>query len=322
MQKFRPTFNDIALASPTRTIFTPLPLFRATIVAAPFLVAVAVRYWTSPTFPWLSWLVTAVSVPLTALAIKTWLSPAELERRRVVDLVPNDLVVPPNEGGFLTSATPVLSRNTILDASPQVEVVLAGRNHPLIYGCEGEVNTIQPIGLKVRSHSSEETEMVEQVLAAATLLDDSWLRAATDDEQRIARRLGLVEKKPLRGGERWSKAAISYANAAIAEHTGPQQDALAQTSSVIVIVNGDLMLQIDGQEQRIAELVDRLAEKVTQLTDRAIVERIRVAVDQKDKRSTAQGLQELGRDTLVNALGSASGNALWTAVLTFMQGYW
>lgn len=322
MQKFRPTFNDIALASPTRTIFTPLPLFRATIVAAPFLVAVAARYWTSSTFPWLSWLVTAVSVPLTALAIKTWLSPAELERRRVVDLLPNDLVVPPNEGGFLTSATPVLSRNTILDASPQVEIVLAGRNHPLIYGCEGEVNTIQPIDLKVRSHSPEETEMVEQVLAAATLLDDSWLRVATDDEQRIARRLGLVEKKPLRGSKRWSKAAISYANAAIAENTGPQQDALAQTSSVIVIVNGDLMLQIDGQEQRIADLVDRLAEKVTQLTDRAIVERIRVAVDQKDKRSTAQGLQELGRDTLVNALGSASGNALWTAALTFMQGYW
>lgn len=322
MQKFCPTVNDTALASPTRTIFTPLPLFKTTIVAAPFLVAVATRYWTSSTFPWLSWLVTAVSVPLTALAIKTWLSPAELEGRRVVDLLPNDLVVPPNEGGFLTSATPVLSRNTILDASPQVEVVLAGRTHPLIYGCEGEVNTIQPIDLKPRSHSSEETEIVEQVLAAATHLDDSWLRIATDDEQRIAQRLGLVEKKPLRGSERWSKAAISYANAAMAEHTDSQQDALAQTGSVIVIVNGDLMLQIDGQEQRIADLVDRLAEKVTQLTDRAIVERIRVAVDQKDKRSTAQGLQELGRDTLVNALGSASGNALWTAALTFMQGYW
>ena len=322
MQKFHPTFNDIALASPTRTVFTPLPLFSATIVAAPFLVAVAARYWTSSTFPWLSWLVTAVAVPLTALAIKTWLSPAEVERRRVVDLLPNDLVVPPNEEGFLTSATPVLSRNTILDASPQVEVVLAGRTHPLIYGCEGEVNTIQPIDLKPRSHSSEETEIVEQVLAAATRLDDSWFRIATDDEQRIARRLGLVEKKPLRGGERWSKAARSYANAAIAEHTNSQQDALAQTGSVIVIVNGDLMLQIDGQDQRIADLVDRLAEKVTQLTDRAIVERIRVAVDQNDKRSTAEGLRELGRDTLVNALGAASGNALWTAALTFMQGYW
>ena len=322
MQKFHPTFNDIALASPTRTVFTPLPLFSATIVAAPFLVAVAARYWTSSTFPWLSWLVTAVAVPLTALAIKTWLSPAEVERRRVVDLLPNDLVVPPNEEGFLTSATPVLSRNTILDASPQVEVVLAGRTHTLIYGCEGEVNTIQPIDLKPRSHSSEETEIVEQVLAAATRLDDSWFRIATDDEQRIARRLGLVEKKPLRGGERWSKAAISYANAAIAEHTDSQQDALAQTGSVIVIVNGDLMLQIDGQDQRIADLVDRLAEKVTQLTDRAIVERIRVAVDQNDKRSTAEGLRELGRDTLVNALGAASGNALWTAALTFMQGYW
>lgn len=239
-----------------------------------------------------------------------------------MDLLPNDLVVPPNEEGFLTSATPVLSRNTILDASPQVEVVLAGRNHPLIYDCEGEVNTIQPIDLKPRSHSSEETEMVEQVLAAATHLNDSWFRIATDDEQRIARRLGLVEKKPLRGGERWSKAAISYANAAIAEHTDSQQDALAQSGSVIVIVNGDLMLQIDGQEQRIADLVDRLAEKVTQLTDRAIVERIRVAVDQNDKRSTAEVLRELGRDTLVNALGAASGNALWTAALTFMQGYW
>ena len=199
MQKFHPTFNDIALASRTRTIFTPLPLFRATIVAAPLLVAVAARYWTSSTSPWLSWLVTAVSVPLTALAIKTWLSPAEVERRRVVDLLPNDLVVPPNEEGFLTSATPVLSRNTILDASPQVEVVLAGRNHPLIYGCEGEVGTIQPIDLKSRPHSSEETGMVEQVLAAATQLDDNWFHIAIDDEQQIARRLGLVEKKPLRG---------------------------------------------------------------------------------------------------------------------------
>ena len=322
MGKFHPTFNDIALASPTRTLFTPLPFFRATIVAAPFLVAVTVRYWTSPTFPWLSWLVTAASVPLAALAIKAWLSPAEVERRRVVDLLPNDLVVPPNEGGFLTSAIPVLSRNTILDASPQVEVVLAGRNHPLIYGCEGEVGTIQPIDLKSRPHSSEETGMVEQVLAAATQLDDNWFHIAIDDEQRIARRLGLVEKKPLRGGERWSKAAKSYANAARAEHTDSQQDTLTQTGSVIVIVNGDLMLQIDGQEQRIADLVDRLAEKVTQLTDRAIVERIRVAVDQKDTRSTAQGLRELGQDTLVNALGAASGNALWTAVLTGMQHFW
>ena len=103
-------------------------------------------------------------MPLTALAIKTWLSPAEVERRRVVDLLPNDLVVPPNEEGFLTSATPVLSRNTILDASPQVEVVLAGRNHPLIYACEGKVNTIQPIDLKPRSHSSEETEWSNRCL--------------------------------------------------------------------------------------------------------------------------------------------------------------
>jgi hypothetical protein len=261
-------------------------------------------------------------VPLAALAIKAWLSPAEVERRRVVDLLPNDLVVPPNEGGFFTSAIPVLSRNTILDASPQVEVVLAGRNHPLIYGCEGEVGTIQPIDLKSRPHSSEETGMVEQVLAAATQLDDNWFHIAIDDEQRIARRLGLVEKKPLRGGERWSKAAKSYANAARAEHTDSQQDTLTQTGSVIAIVNGDLMLQIDGQEERIADHVDRLAEKVTQLTDRAIVERIRVAVDQKDTRSTAQGLRELGQDTLVNALGAASGNALWTAVLTGMQHFW
>lgn len=82
------------------------------------------------------------------------------------------------------------------------------------------------------------------------------------------------------------------------------------------------MLQIDGQEERIADHVDRLTEKVTQLTDRAIVERIRVAVDQKDTRSTAQGLRELGQDTLVNALGAASGNALWTAVLTGMQHFW
>jgi len=322
MQKYHPTFNDIALASPTHTLFTPLPFFRVTIVSAPFLVAVTARYWTSSASPWLSWLVTAVSVPLAALAIKAWLAPAEVERRRVVDLLPNDLVVPPNEGGFFTSAIPVLSRNTILDASPQVEVVLAGRNHPLIYGCEGEVGTIQPIDLKSRPHSSEETGMVEQVLAAATQLDDNWFHIAIDDEQRIARRLGLVEKKPLRGGERWSKAAKSYANAARAEHTDSQQDTLTQTGSVIAIVNGDLMLQIDGQEQRIADLVDRLAEKVTQLTDRAIVERIRVAVEQKDKHSTAQGLRELGQDTLVNALGAASGNALWTAVLTGMQHFW
>ncbi|WP_278601716.1 hypothetical protein [Actinomyces naeslundii] len=184
------------------------------------------------------------------------------------------------------------------------------------------MGTIQPIDLKSRPHSSEETGMVEQVLAAATQLDDNWFHIAIDDEQRIARRLGLVEKKPLRGGERWSKAAKSYANAARAEHTDSQQDTLTQTGSVIAIVNGDLMLQIDGQEERIADHVDRLAEKVTQLTDRAIVERIRVAVDQKDTRSTAQGLRELGQDTLVNALGAASGNALWTAVLTGMQHFW
>lgn len=41
--------------------------------------------------------------------------------------------------------------------------------------------------------------MVEQVLAAATQLDDNWFHIAIDDEQQIARRLGLVEKKPLRG---------------------------------------------------------------------------------------------------------------------------
>ena len=320
MPKFHPTFNDIALASPTRTIFTPLPFFMATIVAAPFLVAITTRYWTSSTSPWLSWLVTAVSVPLAALAIKAWLAPAEVERRRVVDLLPNDLVVPPNEGGFLTSSTPVLSRNTILDASPQVEVVLAGRNHPLIYSCEGEVDTIQPIDLKSRSHSSEETGMVNQVLAAAAQLDDNWFHIATDDEQRIARRLGLVEKKPLRGGERWSKAARSYANAARAEHTGSQQDTLTQAASVIVVVNGDLMLQNDGQNEQLAVLIDQLEEKVSQLADRAIVEQIRTAVDQKDKHGAARGIRELGQDTLVNALGGAAGNALWAAAVGLAQG--
>ena len=320
MQKYHPTFNDIALASPTHRLFTPLPFFRITIATAPFLVAVTARYWTSSASPWLSWLVTAVSVPLAALAIKVWLAPAEVERRRVVDLLPNDLVVPPNEGGFLTSATPVLSRNTILDASPQVEVVLAGRSHPLIYSCEGKVDTIQPIGLKLRSYSSEEAGLVNQVLAAAAQLDDSWFHIATDDEQRVARRLGLVEKKPLRGGERWSKAARSYANAVRAEHIESQQDALTQTASVIVVVNGDLMLQNHGQNEQLAVLIDQLEEKVSQLADRAIVEQIRTAVDQKDKHGAARGIRELGQDTLVNALGGAAGNALWAAAVGLTQG--
>lgn len=322
MQKYHPTINDIALASPTHRLFIPAPFFRIKIAAALFLVALTAWYWTSPISPWLSWLVTAASLLLSALAIRIWLAPAEVERRRVVDLLPDDLVVPPNEGGFLISASPVLSRHTILDASPQVEVVLAGHNHPLIYGCEGKVDTIHPIGLKSRSHPSEEVGLVNQVLAAAAQLDNNWFHIATDDERRIAWRLGFVEKKPLRAGKRWSKAARSYANAASAEHTEPQRDAPTQTDSVIVVVNGDLMLQNDGQHEQIAVLIDRLEEKITQLADRAIVEQIRTAVDKKDKHGAARGIRELGQDTLVNALGGAAGNMLWAAAVALTQNPW
>ena len=322
MRKYRPTFNDTALDRRPGGILVPHRVFTLLRILFPIFVFTATRIY-APTMPaWLSWALAVISLPVTAAIITAMLIPSEVESRRVVDLRPDDLVVPSKEIGLFPTAFPVLRRNSVRDASPEEEVILAGCQNPMIYQTSDKTLILEPIGVEPRQHSSEEDEAIHRILNAAEELDASWLSIATEEDLRMARRLGLVEKKPLRGGERWSKAARSYANAAIAEHTNSQQDALAQTGSVIVIVNGDLMLQIDGQDQRIADLVDRLAEKVTQLTDRAIVERIRVAVDQNDKRSTAEGLRELGRDTLVNALGAASGNALWTAALTFMQGYW
>ena len=322
MRKYRPTFNDTALDRWPGGILVPHRVFTLLRILFPIFVFTVIRIYAPTTPTWLSWALAVISVPVTATTITALLIPSEVDSRRVVDLRPDDLVVTSKEIGLFPTAFPVLHRNSVRDASPQEEVILAGRQNPMIYQTSDKTLILEPIGVEPRQHSSEEGEAIHRVLNAAADLNASWLSIATEEDLRMARRLGLVEKKPLRGGERWSKAAISYANAAIAEHTDSQQDALTQTGSVIVIVNGDLMLQIDGQEERIADLVDRLAEKVTQLTDRAIVERIRAAVDQKDKRSTARGLRELGQDTLVNALGAASGNALWTAALTFTQGLW
>lgn len=322
MRKHRPTFNDTALARRPGGTLVPHRAFTVLRIASPIFVFIAVRIYTLTMSAWFSWSLAILLAPATAIAITAKLIPSEVEGRRVLDLRPNDLVVPSKEIGLFPTAFPVLHRNSVRDASPQEELILAGCQNPIIYGPDDTTLILEPIGVDPRQHSPEEDEAIHRVLDAAAELDDSWLSSATEEDLRMARRLGLAENKPLQHGSRWSKAARSYANAARAEHTDSQQDTLTQTSSVIVIVNGDLMLQIDGQEQRIADLVDRLAEKVTQLTDRAIVERIRVAVDQKDTRSTAQGLRELGQDTLVNALGAASGNALWTAVLTGMQHFW
>ncbi|WP_309343078.1 hypothetical protein [Actinomyces oris] len=322
MRKYRPTFNDTALARRSGGTLVPHRAFTALRIISPIFVFIAARIYSLTMPAWLSWGLAILLALATAIAITAKLIPSEVEGRRVLDLRPNDLIVPSKEIKLFPNAFPVLHRNSVLDVSPQEEVILAGCQNPIIYGPDDTTLILEPIGVEPRQQSPEEDEAIHRVLDAAAELDDTWLNRASEEDLRMARRLGLVERKPLRRDERWSKAARSYANASRAKHTGLQQDKLTQTDSVIVIVNGDLMLQIDGQEQRIADLVDHLSEKVTQLTDRAIVERIRVAVEQKDKHSTAQGLRELGQDTLVNALGAASGNALWTAVLTAMQHFW
>lgn len=252
------------------------------------------------------------------------LIPSEVESRRVIDLRPDDLVVPSKEIGLFPTAFPVLRRNSVRDTSPQEEVILAGCQIPMICGPDDKTLILEPIGVEARQHSQEEHEAIHRVLYAAAELDDRWLSNATEEDLGMARRLGLAENKPLQPGARWSKSAHSYAIAISREVNQSKQaaDTHNQATPVIVIVKGDLMLQIDGQEERIAELIDRLAEKVTQLTDRAIIEQIRAAVEQKDEHSIARGLRELGQDTIVNALGAVSGNALWTAALTLTQNLW
>lgn len=315
MRKYRPTFNDTALARQPGGILVPHRVFTVLRIALPIFVFAAVRTYTLTTSAWLSWSLAILSTPVIAITITATLIPSEVEGRRVLDLRPDDLVVPSKEVSLFPAAFPVLHRNSVRDASPQEEVILAGCQNPMIYGPNDKTLILEPIGVEPRQHSPEEIEAIHQVLNAAADLDDSWLSIATEEDLRMARRLGLIEKKPLRAGERWSKAARSYANAARAEHTESQQDALTQTASVIVVVNGDLMLQNDGQNEQIAVLIDRLEEKVTQLAERAIVEQIRAAVDQKDKHGAARGIRELGQDTLVNALGGAAGNALWAAAV-------
>lgn len=320
MRKYRPTFNDTALDRRPGGTLVPHRVFTLLRILFPIFVFTAIRIYT-PTMPaWLSWALAVISVPVTAATITAMLIPSEVERRRVVDLRPDDLVVTSKEIGLFPTAFPVLHRNSVRDASPQEEVILAGCQNPMIYKTSDETLILEPIGVEPRHHSSEEDEAIRRVLNAAAYMDASWLSVATEEERRMARRLGLVEKKPLRAGERWSKAARSYANAVRAEHTESQQDALTQTASVIVVVNGDLMLQNDGQNEQLAVLIDQLEEKVSQLADRAIVEQIRTAVDQKDKHGAARGIRELGQDTLVNALGGAAGNALWAAAVGLAQG--
>lgn len=226
----------------------------------------------------------------------------EVEDIRVLEVEPGMVLCTKNltkgtfEGGL------VLSRLTISDLSPQVEIVIAGNQEPFIYPPDSVVQIIKP--LDDSPHTSE--TMPDSILNAVEKRDINLL---TENDKSIARNLGLIKRLPYSKKDKWSASAISYRNALeIQKYTSHREP----PSSINIYVNfySENVFEINGFEINLDDAIEKISNLISTDIQNSFLSKIEAGRDNRQPEKIHEGFLKLGKDIIIGALGSGA----WAAI--------
>lgn len=230
----------------------------------------------------------------------------DFKKIRVIDIQPGMILCTENlMGGLIGEGHVVLSRLNVTDQSPQVEIVLAGRQEPLIYAPTAIAQVISPL-------DDIPSDLNELPLNLIQALEKYDINILNDDSMKLARSLGLVKKMNYTKRDKWTESATSYSNALFYQQNESSQHIIPN-----IRIYGDINLNhnnnifhIDDLEIDIDDAIQKISKLVSTETEKRYLEIIKEANLGKDPDSMVDGFLGLGRDIIVGALGSA----FWAAL--------